>query len=190
MPHDYAKPRNSRKGNSKPSARKSSRSATRVREPSDSHWSWFLTGLMAGLFMAFILYLGFIRQPESRPAVNPELAEQAPDDRENAVEFDFYEYLTEAEVKVDVVPVAERPLPQQDTRQFMLQAGSFSTRQDAETRRASVMLLNLDAAVVAAVVNGQTRYRVQLGPFSRDAVDDARDVLAENNIETATLVMR
>src|SRR5690606_38027650 len=43
-----------------------------------------------------------------------------------------------------------------DTRQYLLQAGSFQDRQDAENRRAKIILLNLNANVVPGVVAGRT----------------------------------
>jgi cell division protein FtsN len=78
-----------------------------------------------------------------------------------------------------------------DARQYLLQAGSFQNRQDAESRRAKIILLNLNANVVPGVVAGRTWQRVQVGPFSgRQNAEAARALLSENNIESIPLIVR
>ncbi|MDR2213309.1 MAG: SPOR domain-containing protein [Pseudomonadales bacterium] len=78
-----------------------------------------------------------------------------------------------------------------DTRQYLLQAGSFQNRQDAESRRARILLLNLNASVVPGVVSGRTWQRVQVGPFNgRQSAEAARTLLAENNIDSIPLIVR
>lgn len=78
-----------------------------------------------------------------------------------------------------------------DTRQYLLQAGSFQDRQDAENRRAKIILLNLNANVVPGVVAGRTWQRVQVGPFNgRQAAEAARALLSENNIDSIPLLVR
>jgi cell division protein FtsN len=78
-----------------------------------------------------------------------------------------------------------------DMRQYLLQAGSFQNRQEAENRRARIVLLNLSANVVPGVVAGRTWQRVQVGPFNgRQSADDARAVLSANNIESIPLIVR
>jgi hypothetical protein len=78
-----------------------------------------------------------------------------------------------------------------DARQYLLQAGSFQDRQDAESRRAKIILLNLNANVVPGVVAGRTWQRVQVGPFNgRQSAEQARALLSENNIESIPLIVR
>jgi hypothetical protein len=190
MPQDFAKQRNAVNGK-KPSPRKTCRAATRVQSSSDGHWSWFLTGLMAGLFAAFILYLGFVRPSETSATTSAVAADTQIAPGTSRGDFGFYEYLPSAEVQVDVVQVEERATPAEDTTNFLLQAGSFQDRQDAESRRVAVLLLNFEASVVPGVVGGKTWHRVQVGPFvGRQAADDARNALSESNIDTLVLVLR
>ena len=74
---------------------------------------------------------------------------------------------------------------------YLLQAGSFQDREDAENRRVKILLLNMDASVVPGVVSGRTWYRVQVGPFNgRNLADAARDALSENNIDSIPLQLR
>jgi cell division protein FtsN len=78
-----------------------------------------------------------------------------------------------------------------DARQYLLQAGSFQDRQDAESRRAKIILLNLNANVVPGVVAGRTWQRVQVGPFSgRQSAEEARALLSANNIDSIPLIVR
>lgn len=74
---------------------------------------------------------------------------------------------------------------------FLLQAGSFRTLEDAEGMRARLALLGYEARVLSADVNGQTVYRVRLGPFARvDDVNQAKSRLADNGIESAVMRQR
>lgn len=69
--------------------------------------------------------------------------------------------------------------------EFILQAGSFRSAQEAERRRAQVQTLGLPTRQESVSANGDTWYRVLVGPFSsRDAVTAARDKLAAQHIET------
>lgn len=82
--------------------------------------------------------------------------------------------------------------PARDDRSaFLLQAGSFRTLDDAEGMRARLALLGYEARVISADVNGQTVYRVRLGPFPKvDDVNQAKSRLADNGIESAVMRQR
>src|SRR5690606_12871884 len=74
---------------------------------------------------------------------------------------------------------------------YLLQAGSFQNRDDAEKQRARILLLNMNTAITQGVVSGRTFYRVQVGPFpGRQSAEAARNALAENSIESIPLLMR
>jgi cell division protein FtsN len=86
----------------------------------------------------------------------------------------------------------ETPEAGRDERSaFLLQAGSFRTLEDAEGMRARLALLGYEARVLSADVNGQTVYRVRLGPFAKvDDVNQAKSRLADNGIESAVMRQR
>lgn len=74
---------------------------------------------------------------------------------------------------------------------YLLQVGSFQNRKDAESHRARVIMLNMDADIVAAVVSGRTVQRVLVGPYgSRASAEEARELLSENGIDSIPLLMR
>lgn len=188
MARDYAK----KKGTDNRASRRGA--AARGNQPRETGWSWFFSGLFSGLFIAFIAYLALDRPSLAPSAADTEdgvAAEQSEEGREG---FDFYQYLPTAEVQVDVVPVDDvgrNAEPEDDNQQYLLQAGSFQDQQDAEGRRANIILLNLDARVVPGMVAGNTWHRVQVGPFSgRQAAEEARQILSSNNIDTIVLKLR
>lgn len=191
MTHDFAKQRSP----AKPAARRKPPSATRQGPAHTSHWSWFCSGLLSGLLLAVIGYLAVL---DSSPvdtetaSTGAEAMANVDDGAPSDGQFDFYDYLPEAEVMVDVIPVEiTRNEPADDDQSYLLQAGSFQDRQDAENRRAGITLLNLDAKVVPGTVSGRTWHRVQVGPFKgRRAAEKARDLLASENIDTIVLRTR
>lgn len=186
MAQDFAKKRSS---SQKSGSRKNTRGVTRAVEHRESGWSWFFSGLFCGLFIAFISYLA-LNPGETATAPAQAGAEDQASEESSRGSFDFYGYLPEAVVEVDVVPVevTREQARLEDTDQYLLQAGSFQNRQDAEGRRANVILLNLDATVTPGIVAGKTWHRVQVGPFTgRHAAEEARNILSSNNIDTIVL---
>jgi cell division septation protein DedD len=184
MAHDFAKQHSSsealrnRRNNNKASATKVSQSNT--------HWPWFFSGLLSGVFATFLFFYGLLQPAflqDSNPPVN--LQADSPNSTlpEEGAEFTFYDRLSEAEVMVDVVAVELQPQAEDDLAIYRVQAASFNTRQDAENLRAEILILGMDASIYEAEVLGQTRYRVQAGPFTgNNNAEDAIDLLANNNI--------
>ncbi|MGB0712064.1 MAG: SPOR domain-containing protein [Gammaproteobacteria bacterium] len=114
--------------------------------------------------------------------------------------FEFYRLLREYEVEVPPppkprpeAPAARVSDPTTDPRElarekrlaerpregiYALQAGSFRTREQAETLRAELALLGLEAAISdTRAADGRNWFRVRVGPY-RDA--DERDAVIEN----------
>ena len=68
------------------------------------------------------------------------------------------------------------------------QAGSFRRPEDADRRRAHVLLLGLDARIEGVDANGDRWHRVIVGPFEgRGPLDRARATLISENIDTLVL---
>jgi cell division protein FtsN len=83
-------------------------------------------------------------------------------------------------------PVVDRSTP--DTRITLLQAGAFSSTEDADSMRGKLALLGFDSRVVPGERDGAKLYRVRLGPYARiEDLNRARQRLIENGVE-ATLV--
>lgn len=71
---------------------------------------------------------------------------------------------------------------------YFLQAGAFRSQEDAESVRVKITLSGLDVKVTPAEINGNSIYRVRVGPYSRlDDMNRARSKLAENGIEVSVV---
>lgn len=181
MTHDYAKVR------SRPPP-------TRALLPL---WLWFFSGFASGAFIVFLAMLAKI-DPDSTapnttrtsiqsPATNPGQAGQ------QKKEWSFYDFFTNNEVPVDDRPTQEQPKPRDvaDGHTRLLQVGSFGRREDADARRAALLLMGFaDTSIQPAEVNGETRYRVMVGPFDTAlARDRAQDRLAQEGISTLPITI-
>jgi cell division protein FtsN len=66
-----------------------------------------------------------------------------------------------------------------------LQAGSFRRLADADKRRAELLMYGMRASAEPVNSNGETWYRVQIGPFASDSeMTRARTKLKSNGIDT------
>lgn len=67
---------------------------------------------------------------------------------------------------------------------LFLQAGSFSTAQDADNQKAKLAFMGVEAMVQQVMIQERTLYRVRIGPFSRiDELNKVRAELAKSGIE-------
>jgi cell division protein FtsN len=81
-------------------------------------------------------------------------------------------------------PAAERVL-------YVLQAGAFRLADDADSMKAKLALIGLEARVQPAEVNGQRVFRVRIGPYVQlDDLNRARARLEENGIESSVVRQR
>lgn len=169
-------------------------------------WVWLFSGLVAGLFIAFLVYLAQL-QREHPPEQHDPVAEQEPGDSNGGdgtsdskgPDFDFYAVLPEMEM---IVPEGdqgegqtgsssreqdERPdLSHRNDEHLLLQAGSFGKAKDADRRRAELTLQGYNVQIQKAEMDdGRRFHRVMVGPFNNiNALHDAQDKLANNGIDT------
>lgn len=172
----------------------STRAATRSEPAKTTHWNWFSTGLVCGVLVALIAYLGIVKLDTEINEIAQNPTTDGPTAKP-AINFGFYDELANTEVMVNQPPAAtadsSATTAAAETVWYLLQAGSFQDRQDAENRRAKVILMNMSANIVPGVVSGRTWHRVQVGPFAgRREAEEARDVLSESNIDSIPLLMR
>lgn len=67
---------------------------------------------------------------------------------------------------------------------LFLQAGSFSTAQDADNQKAKLAFMGLEAVVQQVMIQERTLYRVRIGPFTKiDELNKVRAELAKSGIE-------
>jgi cell division protein FtsN len=155
------------------------------------HWGSFGGGLVVGVALTLT------------GALLPELLTDTPAARGKsrtpppatsaAPRFEFFDTLPNSRESVDTRPY-ERLTPNstRDDLVYLLQAGSFSSREDAERLRASVLLTGLEATVSeATLASGAQRYRVIAGPFLKEPeMRRAMTKLREQNINPLLLARK
>ncbi len=188
MAKDFAKAKQG--GSRKTPARKRSASPSQQRTRSGGGWRWYGAGVLTGVFLSFLLYLGTLPGPglsSSAGDGKPPSEESVPKPR-----FDFYTLLPEQTIEVELEP-GEVQRPRASTQaaaqeQYLLQAGSFRQREDADRRRAELLLLGLEPRVEEARGDNGLWYRVYLGPYdSRAKMARARSLTAGQDIDTLLL---
>ena len=152
----------------------------------------YVAGVLTGVFLSFIGYLGTLPDPavsatETGTPEQPEVVIQRP-------RFDFYTNLTQEsidEVQDQVEPAADvskPPTANELPEPYLLQAGSFRQHDDAERRRAQLLLLGLEPVIEEISSSNGIWFRVYLGPFeSRELMVRARSLTTNQNIETLLL---
>jgi cell division protein FtsN len=181
------------------------RAHRRKKRPAVSPWLGVLTGLLIGLFVAFLVYIKMQSkgQPpqvivkETLPAkstaesVREEepLADKPPEPR-----FDFYTLLPEMEV---VVPEQQiRGKPEQGVRQverpgtYYLQVGSFKNGEQADRLKAELAIMGFETVIQKVTIDNNqatdTWHRVRVGPYSElEALNSARRKLKAGGIDSS-----
>lgn len=187
MARDYAKTRKSsgsRTTNRKKSA--SQRQKGSSRSASGNGWRWYFAGLLSGLFLSFLLYLGAlpaVNDPTEAVAKPEPVAAEPP-----KVRYDFYTILPEQNIDTDVEPAQVAAHPKADKTEYHLQAGSFRQRDDADGRRGELLLLGLAPRIEETNSDNGRWFRVYLGPFgTHPDMAKARSLTAAQDIDTLLL---
>jgi cell division protein FtsN len=169
----------------------------------------FILGLVLGLGIAVAVALYITNAPvpfvnKVRPAsesINPAAGGQLPDPNKPLQTAPRGPDTTAAPApKLDAAtdPKAAPPPPEKgvatapdDGSRYLLQAGAFKSPDDADAMRARLALLGYDAKVFPRDQDGQTLYRVRLGPYGNiEDVNRMRKVMAENGIDTQLVKVR
>ncbi len=168
-----------------------------------------ISGLLIGLFVAFLVYIKmqaapvqqvFVKEtippPQQRPA---EAIREASGDSKQAPapppkpRFDFYTLLPEMEVLVPEQEITGKPeqgVPQVEAPgTYLLQVGSFRSSEQADRFKAELALLGLETSIQKVTIDNKTTWhRVRVGPFSDlDDLNKTRRLLKQRGVES-TLV--
>jgi cell division protein FtsN len=167
----------------------------------------FITGLVIGLFVAFIVYLkehqSGIQTGQSPELVIQNINKPIIPDTENTEEsripepqFDFYQILPNMEVNVSEWEAEEEKqsdsIAADDSGVYILQVGSFEQYEAADEVKARLALLGVSADIQRVVINGRDiRHRVRVGPYKDPAkLQEARDRLLANNLDFMLLKLK
>lgn len=175
-------------------------------------WTWFLAGLFAGLFIAFLIYLGIFATPSPATATVPPLSpppvakpetkvtETAPAPKTpteaTAPKFEFYDVLTQNSGKArqpaplptppqtDVSPAAtQSPAASVSTTgAYVLQLAAFKDAREADSFKAHVASLGFSAGIEVANVNGTAWHRVRMGFENAAQMNEIKAQLEQHNI--------
>lgn len=188
--------------------------APQKKSPARKSRGGTLVGVFIGLVLGVVLCAGVmwyingsslpLQLRENGPASAAPPADPAPlpgkpGEKAAKPRFDFYDMLpngqtaapSPAEAPVaappPVVPAAPAELPAAEPSALGLQAGAFSSEEDADNLRARLALMGLESSVQKHVVAGKgTWYRVRLGPFATvDEMQKVRSDLAQNGIDAS-----
>ena len=149
-----------------------------------SPWVWGLLLLLLAAFVGFILFLDRQVVDGGRDGA----AESRAGSRENKPKIDFYSVLPKRKVEIpiseeDRAAIENPTLNTEAELRYVLQVGSFQSADEADSLKAQLAFLGLEAKIEAAVVDDQTWHRVQLGPFaSNSQLSRAKNLLLENEI--------
>jgi cell division protein FtsN len=67
---------------------------------------------------------------------------------------------------------------------LFLQAGSFSTAQDADNQKAKLAFMGIEAVVQQVMIQDRTLYRVRVGPYTKiDELNKVRAELAKSGVD-------
>ena len=155
-------------------------------------WVWMLGGLFIGLFVALLIYLDstnpkreaanigeavskFFQQKaqDVREATQSGTAniDSKPVDNKTLPRFDFYTILPELEVAIpeeELIAASKKPTNKNtaDGIDYMLQAGSFRSLEQADRLKAKLALEGIVASIqTVRIKDSETWHRVRVGPI-------------------------
>jgi cell division protein FtsN len=127
---------------------------------------------------------------EKKPPAKPEITQQPA-----KPQYDFYTLLPEMEVvipeKDDIADSTQHARADKKVV-YVLQAGSFRRFEEADTLKANLALIGIQATIQSVAINGdETWYRVRMGPYSDfSQLRQARSRLRKNDIEYIVLKIK
>ena len=154
-----------------------------AQKQSTSPWVWALLLLLLVSFVGFILFLDQKIVKSGRDG-NVEKSIGS----ENKPTIDFYSVLPQREVEIpisdeDQEAIDNPTLNAEAEDKVILQVGSFQSVTEADSLKAQLAFLGLEAKIQSAQVSDDTWHRVQLGPFaSNSKLSRAKNLLIENEI--------
>ncbi len=185
----------------KRSVKKSTAKKAQKRTPG---WVLLLAGsCIGGVIVAAAMYALNLDQPDNTPATKENVTEKkaapkptpstAKIEEEEEQRFDFYTLLPKFEVIIpesEIREEQERLKPKEDAV-YMIQVGSFRSFVEAESMKAQLAFLGIEADVEAISSKGETWHRVRVGPFTeKRELNRIRNRLHANDYNTMLVKLR
>ena len=166
-------------------------------------WGHLVIGVTIGLAIGAAIYLyktKFSQHPSSLAVIAPQIIKQPQAKVDNPQkppksQYDFYTLLPEMEVVIperDDLSDVNQHARADKKEVYVLQAGSFRRFDEADTLKANLALIGIQATIQSVAINGDdTWYRVRIGPFSDfSQLRQARSQLRKNDIEYIVLKIK
>lgn len=188
MTRDYKKT-TKRSPQRSPSRGHAKRQPKKKPNQSPPGWLWLFAGVLLGILIMSLTKLSEIPSDQDTEIVDDSSTDIS-DENGKKPRFDFYTLLRESEVIVPDTPDTSPSTQSANSNDvFLLQVGSFKSNRDADSLRARLLLLNLDAKIEkVSPRKNETWHRVIVGPFiDRSELADARGKLASNGIDSLLL---
>ena len=164
-------------------------------------WGAWFTGLVMGIASTWLVMSDIVNMQELIPQGDSVVNEAPPQDTSNDIvdnlPIEFYKLLPSREEQIPAHVISEQvredspDKPMDKPGRYRLQAGSFQRLEDADRRRASILILGLNTHIEKVNHGGKTWHRVMLGPFeSLKQLEIARRRMRENKIDTIVLKLK
>lgn len=154
-------------------------------------WIWLTLGILIGLGIAMLTRIDGRHIKSSQSTYTDQTQNTKSETDSTKRKFDFYTLLPELEI---VIPQEEtKPLNKKSstsqssdyTGGYLLQAGSFQQHNEADSLKARLALLGVEAKIQSVKVNNTNWHRVQIGPTKdRAMLEDLRKRLRTHHIDT------
>lgn len=158
-------------------------------------WIWLTLGILIGLGIA--MFTGANHRYKNQQQVAKTSEPAITKEPETKQKFDFYTLLPELEIVIpqeETRPPKQKPVtnPKQQTTGYkggyLLQAGSFQQFNEADSLKARLALIGVQAKIQSVEVNKTKWHRVQVGPSNdRAALEALRKKLKSSQIDTILL---
>ena len=160
-------------------------------------WIWLTLGILIGLGIA--MFTGSNNRYKSQEQVAVPSEPAITKEPKTKQKFDFYTLLPELEIVIpqeETRPPKQKPTSNTNTKQattgykggYLLQAGSFQQFNEADSLKARLALIGVQANIQSVEVNKTKWHRVQIGPSNdRAALEDLRKRLKSSQIDTILL---
>ncbi len=156
-----------------------------VKKKSSFPWAWVFLFIILGLFVALILFLDQKIVENIAPVETTETSKPV-DDKPR---IDFYSILPDRVVDIPISEEAQQAIENPSINKnadetTILQVGSFQSVTEADSMKAQLALLGLEANIESAEVNSSIWHRVVLGPYgSNGKLSRTKNLLIENSIK-------
>lgn len=198
MTKDYKNvPKSSDKKSTKRTPKKGTAGTKKQHTKPTPGWAWMLGGLTIGLGVATIVYFADRDDQTVKTAtkavsdavesVSKPKSQEKAETKEEEPRFDFYTLLPELEVIIPESEIKEEQarIKERDDIAYMIQVGSFRKYSDADSLKAQLALLGIEADIEPVSSKGEQWLRVRVGPFtSKRELNKVRNRLHSNNINT------